>query len=166
MASPYGIDPRSVYDYRTFDRLRDDRAVDVVYVVLPNSLHAEYTVRAARAGKHVLCEKPMANSVADCQQMIDACQQAGRKLMIAYRMQYEPYNREVIGMARGRAGQAQGLHGVQRPAPGRPAPVAPEEGAVRRRRAARHRHLLPERRALPERGGAERGRGADGEHAQ
>jgi predicted dehydrogenase len=100
VAGQHGIDPRHIYDYKTYDRLRDDADVDVVYVVLPNGMHAEYTVRAAQAGKHVLCEKPMANSVAECQQMIDASQRAGKKLMIAYRMQYEPYNREAIRLAR------------------------------------------------------------------
>jgi predicted dehydrogenase len=100
VAGQYGIDARHIYDYQGFDRLRDDAEVDVVYVVLPNGLHAEYTVRAAQAGKHVLCEKPMANTVAECQQMIDACQRAGKKLMIAYRLQYEPYNREAIRLAR------------------------------------------------------------------
>jgi predicted dehydrogenase len=71
-----------------------------VYIVLPNGMHAEYTVRAAQAGKHVLCEKPMANSVAEGERMIAAARRAGKKLMIAYRLQYEPYNREVIRLAR------------------------------------------------------------------
>jgi predicted dehydrogenase len=100
IAAQYGIDAKHIYDYASFDRLRDDAAVDVVYVVLPNGMHAEYTVRAAQAGKHVLCEKPMANSVDECQQMIDACKKAQKQLMVAYRMQYEPFNREVIRMAR------------------------------------------------------------------
>jgi predicted dehydrogenase len=99
-AKQYGIDPAHIYDYTTFDRLRDDPEVDVVFIVLPNSLHAEYTIRAANAGKHVLCEKPMANSVEECRQMIDACEKAQKKLMVAYRMQYEPYTREAIRMAR------------------------------------------------------------------
>src|SRR5438552_11394505 len=96
VAAEYGIDPKSLYDYKTFDRLRDDPKVDVVYVVLPNSMHAEYTIRAAQAGKHVLCEKPMATSVADCQRMMEASRKADKKLMVAYRLQYEPYNREAI----------------------------------------------------------------------
>jgi predicted dehydrogenase len=100
VAAQYGVRAEHLYDYETYDRLREDDAVDVVYIVLPNSMHAEYTVRAAKAGKHVLCEKPMATSVSDCQQMIDACAQANKKLMIGYRMQYEPYNREVIRLAR------------------------------------------------------------------
>jgi predicted dehydrogenase len=99
-AAQYGIDPKHIYDYRNFDTIRDDPSVDVVYVVLPNSMHAEYTIRAARAGKHVLCEKPMANSVEECRQMIAACEQANKLLMIAYRMQYEPLNREAIRLVR------------------------------------------------------------------
>jgi predicted dehydrogenase len=100
VAGEYGISAKSLYDYKTFDRLRDDKTVDAVYIALPNSLHAEFTVRAAEAGKHVLCEKPMATSVADGERMIAACAKAGKQLMIAYRMQYEPYNREAIRMAR------------------------------------------------------------------
>ena len=64
--------------------------MQVIYIVLPNGLHAEYTVRGAQAGKHILCEKPMANSAAECEQMIAACAKADRHLMIAYRIQYEP----------------------------------------------------------------------------
>ena len=96
LAGRYGIDEKSVYDYAGFDRIADNPAIQVVYVVLPNSMHAEYTVRAARAGKHVLCEKPMANTVAEARQMIDACRAASRKLMIAYRSQYEPMDREIV----------------------------------------------------------------------
>jgi predicted dehydrogenase len=103
VAEMYGIDPRHVYDYRSFDRIRDDADVDAVYIALPNALHREYTVRAAQAGKHVLCEKPMANSVAECDEMIAACNQASRLLMIAYRMQYEPHNRRMIKLFRSRA---------------------------------------------------------------
>ena len=91
----YGLSAKNVYSYKNFDQLRDNPEVQAVYIVLPNGLHAEYTVRAAQAGKHVLCEKPMANSVAEAEQMIAACKQADRKLMIAYRIQYEPHNRLV-----------------------------------------------------------------------
>ena len=119
VAGQYGVNPKNVLDYQHYDRLKELSDVDLVYVVLPNSMHAEFTVRAAHAGKHVLCEKPMANSVPECQEMIAACAQAKTKLMIAYRMQYEPYNREVIRLARSGAlgklksfvasnGQAQG----------------------------------------------------------
>ena len=68
--------------------------------MLPNSLHADFTVRAAKAGKHVLCEKPMATNVADCRRMIDACNAAGRKLMVAFRCQFEPHHSTAIALAR------------------------------------------------------------------
>ena len=100
VADHYGIDPKSIYDYKDFDAIRDNPAVDVVYVILPNALHEEFTVRAAGAGKHVLCEKPMATTVEACQAMIAACDKAGRKLMIAYRVHYEPYNQKMIEMCR------------------------------------------------------------------
>jgi len=100
LASEYGIGANHVYSYANFDRLRDDPTVDVVYVVLPNSMHEEYTVRAARAGKHVLCEKPMTTSSASATRMIQACATANRHLMIAYRIQYEPHNRLAQKMLR------------------------------------------------------------------
>lgn len=92
VAREHGLSEKAVYDYKTYDQLKDNKEVDVIYIVLPNGMHAEYTVRGAQAGKHILCEKPMANSAEECQQMITACQEAGRKLMIAYRIQYEPHN--------------------------------------------------------------------------
>ena len=90
-----------MYDYANFDRLKDNPDVDAVYIVLPNNMHLEYTLRAAAAGKHVLCEKPMATNVADAERMVAACRDAKRTLMIAYRMQYEPTHRELIRIARG-----------------------------------------------------------------
>ncbi len=89
-ADLYGIPRSSIYTYDSFDRIRDNKAVDAVYVGLPNSMHREFTERAAHAGKHVLCEKPMAISSAECRSMIAACRKAGVKLMIAYRVQYDP----------------------------------------------------------------------------
>jgi predicted dehydrogenase len=100
VARQYGVDPKNVYSYQSFDQIKSNPAIDVVYVALPNSMHAEYTIRAARAGKHVLCEKPMATSVADAEKMVDACKAAGKKLMIAYRIQYEPYNRAAKNIVR------------------------------------------------------------------
>jgi predicted dehydrogenase len=98
-ADKYGIDPKNIYNYDNYDTMKDNPDIDVVYVVLPNSMHAEYTIRAARAGKHVLCEKPMAVSVEECQAMIDACAAAQRKLMIGYRMHYEPMTQQAITLA-------------------------------------------------------------------
>lgn len=85
-----------VYDYTTFERLAEDDAIDIVYVVLPNAMHAEYAIRAAQAGKHVISEKPMEVSVAKAQSMIDACEAAGRKLSIGYRLHFEPHNMEAM----------------------------------------------------------------------
>jgi predicted dehydrogenase len=102
VAGQTGVDPRRIYDYAGFDRIKDDPAIEAVYIVLPNHLHAEYTVRAAQAGKHVLCEKPMAATTKEAEQMVDACKRADRKLMIAYRIQYEPHNRFVMQAVRDR----------------------------------------------------------------
>ncbi|QCR22965.1 Gfo/Idh/MocA family protein [Pontibacter sp. SGAir0037] len=99
-ATEYGIAEKNTYNYQNYDNLRNNPEVDVIYIVLPNSMHAEYTVRGAQAGKHIMCEKPMATSVEDCEKMIDACKKANKKLMIAYRAQYEPYNLKAIEMAR------------------------------------------------------------------
>lgn len=98
----YGLPDRSVYSYDTMERLADNPEIDVVYVVTPNALHADHTIRAAQAGKHVFCEKPMEASIERCQQMIDACKSAGKKLSIAYRCQFEPHHRECMRIARTR----------------------------------------------------------------
>ena len=99
-----------VYSYEEYDRLADDDAVDVIYIVLPNGLHAEYTIRGAEAGKHVFCEKPMANTAADCRDMIAACEKADVKLGIAYRCQFEPHHLKAMEAVRGgEIGQLRGL---------------------------------------------------------
>ncbi|MBN2090884.1 Gfo/Idh/MocA family oxidoreductase [candidate division KSB1 bacterium] len=96
----YNIPRQNVYNYKNFEQIAENTVIDIVYVVLPNSMHAEYTIRAAKAGKHVICEKPMALSVAECQSMIDACRQNKRKLSIGYRMQFEPHTQEIIRYGR------------------------------------------------------------------
>ena len=100
VAADHGLADHAVYSYATFDRIRDNPDIDIVYVCLPNSMHADYTIRAARAGKHVMCEKPMAVSVAECEAMIAACRAADRKLMIGYRCHFEPFNLEAMRLAR------------------------------------------------------------------
>jgi predicted dehydrogenase len=100
LAQENGVNSDSIYDYKNFGRIKGNKEVQVVYVVLPNSMHAEYTIRAARAGKHVLCEKPMEVSVTKCQQMISECRHAKVKLMVAYRIQYEPMNRAMQRLVR------------------------------------------------------------------
>ncbi len=92
LAGDYGIDPKNLYSYENFDTIKDNPDIQAVYIVLPNSMHREFTIRAAKAGKHVLCEKPMAITPEDCQAMIDACKAANVKLMIAYRIHFEPHN--------------------------------------------------------------------------
>lgn len=99
----YPIDRSHIYDYDTFDKIAADDSIDIVYIVLPNSMHAEYTIRAARAGKHVLCEKPMANTSEECRQMIAACQSARRLLAIGYRCQVEPRHVRCMELARERS---------------------------------------------------------------
>ncbi|MBP3956860.1 Gfo/Idh/MocA family oxidoreductase [Gemmata sp. G18] len=103
VAAAYGIDPKHIYDYQSYDRLRDDAAVGAVYIVLPNSMHAEYTIRGFKAGKHVLCEKPMAPTSTDCRAMIATAKEAKRQLMIAYRLHYEPFNRAVMKLCADKA---------------------------------------------------------------
>ena len=100
-AAQYGLNAKNIYDYKTFDQIRDNPEIDVVYIILPNGMHHEYTVRGFQAGKHVLCEKPMANTVKECEEMIAAGKKANKKLMIAYRAQYEPFNLAAIEMTRG-----------------------------------------------------------------
>jgi len=100
VADMYNIDQKNIYSYETYDQIANNPDIDAVYIVLPNSMHCEYTIRAAKAGKHVLCEKPMATSVKDCQTMIDACKENNRKLMIAYRIQYEPTNSYIRKLVR------------------------------------------------------------------
>lgn len=96
----YGIPDRSVYSYDTMERMADNPDIDIVYVVTPNALHRDHTLAAAKAGKHVFCEKPMEISVERCQEMIDACKKADRMLGIAYRCQTEPHNVECMRIAR------------------------------------------------------------------
>jgi predicted dehydrogenase len=96
----YNIPDHCIYNYDTMPQLADNPDIDVVYVVTPNALHAESTIKAAQAGKHVLCEKPMEVSVEKCQQMIDACRDAKKLLAIGYRLHFEPNNLECVRLAR------------------------------------------------------------------
>jgi predicted dehydrogenase len=100
LAGQYGVNPKNIYNYQTYDRLASNPDVQAIYIALPNGMHAEYTIRGARAGKHILVEKPMANSPEECREMIEACRAAGRKLMVAYRCRFEPYNMTAIRMVR------------------------------------------------------------------
>ena len=102
LSRTYRID--GTYAYDEYDACLEQ--VDAVYIALPNSQHAEYTIRAAKAGVHVLCEKPMAVTVDECQEMIDACREHRVKLMIAYRLHFEEINLKVVDLVRrGRIGE-------------------------------------------------------------
>lgn len=92
----YNIPDKNIYHYNNFDSIANNPDIDVVYVVLPPSMHAEYSIRAAKAGKHVWCEKPMAPTVAECQRMIDACNQNNVSLSIGYRIHHEPNTQRII----------------------------------------------------------------------
>ena len=92
----YQIPEKNVYNYDNFDEIADNPDIDIVYVVLPNSMHAEFTIRALQAGKHVTCEKPMSTNYGDAVKMIEAANQAGKRLSIGYRLHYDPYNLEMM----------------------------------------------------------------------
>ncbi len=95
-AAKYNIPAANIYNYENFDTIVDNKDIDIVYVVLPNSMHADFCIRAAKAGKHVICEKPMAVSVAECDAIMEACEKAGVKLSVGYRLHSEPYTQELM----------------------------------------------------------------------
>jgi glucose-fructose oxidoreductase len=98
----YGIADKNVYDYNNYDQIANNPDIDIIYVILPPSMHREFTVRGAATGKHIFCEKPMAPSVADCQAMIDACNKNKVKLSIGYRCQHDPNLQQVMKVAKER----------------------------------------------------------------
>ncbi|WP_264537677.1 Gfo/Idh/MocA family protein [Flavobacterium sp. N1736] len=91
----YNIPEKNIYNYQNFDEIIHNKDIDLVYVVVPNGLHKEFVIRAAKAGKHVITEKPMAVSVKDCEEMIKACNDANVQLAIGYRLHFEPYHLEI-----------------------------------------------------------------------
>lgn len=99
-ARDHGFPETSVYHYSTMARMADNPDIDIVYVVTPNGLHAEHCIAAAKAGKHVICEKPMANTVAECDAILAACRQAGVKLSIGYRLHFDPFHEELRRLVR------------------------------------------------------------------
>ncbi len=96
----YKIPDKNIYNYQNFDDIVHNKDIDLVYVVTPNSLHKEFVIRAAKAGKHVITEKPMATSVKDCEDMIKACKDAKVQLAVGYRLHYEPFNIEINRLGR------------------------------------------------------------------
>ena len=110
MAAEYGVPTSNIYNYDNYDAIANNPEIDAVYVALPNSMHAEYSIRAAKAGKHVLCEKPMCNTVEDARAMIAATKNANKKLMIGYRCHLEPVNQLAVQLIRdGRLGKVQAI---------------------------------------------------------
>ena len=94
----YGVPEKSRYNYGNFDSIKDNPDIDAVYIITPNALHCDQTVRVAKAGKHVICEKPMGVNAEEGQKMVDACKEANVRLLIGYRMHYELKTVEVIRM--------------------------------------------------------------------
>jgi predicted dehydrogenase len=94
----FGVPEKSRYNYENFDRIKDDPDIDAVYVITPNAQHRDQVIRVAKAGKHVICEKPMAVNAKEGQEMVDACAEAGVKLLVGYRLHFEPKTLEVIRM--------------------------------------------------------------------
>src|SRR5882724_10577476 len=94
----YNIPEKNCYNYENFDRLKDNPDIDAVYVITPNALHHDQVIRVAKAGKHAISEKPMAVNAKEGQEMVDACKQAKVKLLVGYRMHFEPHTLEVIRM--------------------------------------------------------------------
>jgi predicted dehydrogenase len=96
--SKYSIPEKNCYNYENFDRIKDNPDIDAVYIITPNGLHKEQAIRVARAGKHVICEKPMALNAAEGQEMVDACKKANVKLLVGYRMHLEANTLEIVRM--------------------------------------------------------------------
>ncbi|SFE84808.1 Predicted dehydrogenase [Chitinophaga sp. CF118] len=94
----YNIPEKNCYNYENFDKIKDNPDIDAVYVITPNALHRPQVIRVAQAGKHAICEKPMAVNAKEAQEMIDACKKANVKLLVGYRMHFEPHTLEVIRM--------------------------------------------------------------------
>ncbi|RYG53717.1 MAG: Gfo/Idh/MocA family oxidoreductase [Chitinophagaceae bacterium] len=113
--SKYNIPEKNCYNYENFDNIKNNPDIDAVYIITPNGLHKDQTIRVANAGKHVICEKPMANNAKDGQEMVNACKAANVKLLIGYRMHFEPKTLEIVRMRKdgefGKVKFFQGLSG-------------------------------------------------------
>jgi predicted dehydrogenase len=113
----YNIPDRNCYNYENFDSIKNNPDIDAVYVITPNALHHDQVIRVAKAGKHVICEKPMAVNAKEGQEMVDACKKANVKLLVGYRMHFEPKTLEIIRMRKegelGKINFFQGLSGFR-----------------------------------------------------
>ncbi len=96
----YKIREENIYSYDSFDQIKGNDEIDVVYVALPNALHKEFVIRSAKAGKHVICEKPMGISSTECKEMIDACEQNNVLLSVGYRLHFDNYHRHVMSLSK------------------------------------------------------------------
>jgi len=96
--SKYGIPEKNCYNYENFDNIKNNPDIDAVYIITPNALHKDEAIRVAKAGKHVICEKPMAINAKEGEAMIAACKKANVKLLVGYRLHFEPKTLEVIRM--------------------------------------------------------------------
>jgi glucose-fructose oxidoreductase len=99
-AKDYGFSDKNIWNYETMSQMADNKDIDLVYVITPNALHAPHTIAAAKAGKHVMCEKPMAMNVAECDAMTAACKAAKVKLSIGYRLHFDPFTKELKRLAK------------------------------------------------------------------
>lgn len=99
-AKEHGFPEKSIYGYDTMARIADNKDIDIVYVVTPNGLHVRDVIAAAKAGKHVICEKPLGNTVAECDAMLAACKAAKVKFSVGYRLHFDPYHREMMRRAK------------------------------------------------------------------
>lgn len=115
--SKYNIPEKNCYNYENFDNIKDNADIDAVYVITPNALHRDQVIRVAKAGKHAICEKPMAINAAEGKEMVDACKKANVKLLVGYRMHFEPKTLEIVRMRKeGELGKIlffQGLSGFR-----------------------------------------------------
>lgn len=96
--SKYNIPEKNCYNYQTFDQIKNNPDIDAVYVITPNALHHDQVIRVAKAGKQVICEKPMAINAKEGREMVEACKKANVKLLVGYRMHFEPKTLEIIRM--------------------------------------------------------------------
>lgn len=113
----YNIPAKNCYNYQNVDDIRNNPDIDAVYIITPNALHKDQAIQVAKAGKHVISEKPMALNAKEGQQMIDACKKAGVHLLVGYRLHFEPKTLEVVRMRKdgelGRIRFFQGLSGFR-----------------------------------------------------
>src|SRR5688572_25148015 len=96
--SKFNIPEKNCYNYENFDKIKDNKEIDAVYIITPNALHHDQAIRVAKAGKHVICEKPIAVNAIEGQEMVDACKKANVKFLVGYRMHFEPKTLEIVRM--------------------------------------------------------------------